>query len=150
MATKEKGVSKINQIEIAKALYIENIMTQREIANLVGINENTLKSWIDKYEWKTLRGARESGRGKILANLLKKLSELTEKDNYTFDEVLKATKSIDYFSPNKISISGQIMSIKQFMSFLQETDYPISKLIADKKLSETFIENLVKNAITTR
>lgn len=148
--TKEKGVSKINQVEIAMNLYIENIMTQREIADLVGVNENTLKAWIDKNDWKTLRGAKESGRGKILANLLNRLATLTEQENFSADEVLKITKSIEYFSPNKLSVSGQIETIKQFMSFVYERDHKLAKEIAEKEIATTFIENRVKNALSAK
>lgn len=148
--TKEKGISKANQVEIAMNLYIDNLMTQREIANLVGVNENTIKSWIDKNNWEVLRGAKEAGRGTIIANILRRVSTLTATENYSSDDLIKNVKALEYLSPNKITVSGQIATIKQFMSFLYETDYTIAKAIADKELSKKFLENRVHDAITTK
>ena len=148
MPKKNTDTTKANQMDIAMNLYLSGRMTQRAIADLVGINENTLKNWIDKNKWDIARGALESSRGSILANLLREMNTITSQTGFSADNVAKLSKAIESFSPNKLSISGQIETVHLFTAFLYERNHSLAKELAP--LAKDFIENRVKNALSAK
>lgn len=148
MAKKNTNITKANQMDIAMQLYLNGHLTQRAIADLVGCNENTLKNWITKNKWDVARGALESSRGSILANLLREMNTLTSNPGFSTDSVVKLSKAIDSFSPNKISISGQIETVHQFTAYVYERDHALAKQLTS--LAKEFIENRVKNALSAK
>lgn len=148
MPKKNTDITKANQMDIAMNLYLAGNMTQRAIADLVGCNENTLKNWITKCQWDVTRGAKESSRGSILANTLKQINTLTSNPTFDADAVLKLTKVVEFFSPNKLSISGQIETVHSFTSYVYERDHALAKQLTP--LAKDFIENKVKNALSAK
>lgn len=148
MGKKNIETSKANQKDVAMNLYLTGRMTQRAIADLVGCNENTMKKWITDGKWDVTRGAMESSRGTILANLLTRMNNLTLELNFSADEALKLTKTIEAFSPSKLSISGQIEVINLFATYVYERDHLLAKQITP--LAKEFIQNRVKNALSAK
>lgn len=146
-----------SQKEIARNLYMSNTMSQIMIADLVGTSQVTLSKWINEGNWDVLRGSEESSRSRILQNTLLRIAALTEswsaKENEdepspikaSADEVIKLTKVVESFSPNKISLSGQIETMKQYMSYLSRVNNSLAKETSE--YAQDFIQTLVKNGI---
>ncbi len=143
---KDKSVSKKQQIDVAMNLFLANNLTQLDIAEMVGVSENTIKAWKDKYNWEELRGATESSNGKIIANILRRLNTITSQEVFSSDDVIKLTKAIHVLSPTKMTVSGQIETMKAFATYLHQTEPSVAKLVADHL--NQFVKNCVKNAIS--
>lgn len=66
--------------EHARLLYTrDNITTQKELAERVGVAEKTIARWIEEEGWKKLKRNFILTREEQLANLLDELTELNEK-----------------------------------------------------------------------
>jgi transposase len=60
----------------ALALYLNQIKTQREIAQIIGVSERTVYTWIRKYAWDKLKQATYQAPAMISENLCSQLVEL--------------------------------------------------------------------------
>jgi transposase len=60
----------------ALALYLNQFKTQREIAQIIGVSERTIYTWIRKYAWDKLRQATCQAPAMIAENLCSQLVEL--------------------------------------------------------------------------
>lgn len=135
---------------VAEQLYMSGQYSNEEIADILGLHTNTISNWVTEGSWKLLKGAGDSARGQIVNNTLlriQKLTETVEGENpaKNADEILKLTKVVESFSPNKLSVSSQIETMKQFMSYLYEQDHQLAKMIND--YSREFVQTCINNAI---
>lgn len=74
------GLKKTEQKEYAKFLYTEKNITQKEIAEKVGVTEKTLKTWIDANdgEWKKLKKSLMTTKAQQITKLYDQLARLNE------------------------------------------------------------------------
>lgn len=149
-----KGKDIASKRVVAEELYMSGQLSQERIADMLGISSNTITNWVRKYNWKVIKGAAESSRGKIVTNTLLRIVKITEESNEATDgklaasradEVLKLTKVVEFFSPNKISVSGQVETMKSFLAYLYDEDHALAKMVAEH--SQAFIQISVNNAI---
>jgi transposase-like protein len=148
MAKRDRSISKEQQVSLAMELYLSGGHTQKAIADMVGISENTMKSWIDKNDWEVLRGAKESSRGQILAKLYRKVNNMTDNEKFNEDALLKVVKAIEFFSPNRISASGKLETMKGFLNYLWETDSDLAKAIVPHV--EIYRNIFIKDALASK
>lgn len=150
MAKSKKTGSKI---QLAEQLYMSGTMSQEEIADMLKVHPNTISNWVNDGNWKLIKGANDSARGKIVSNTLLRIQQITEikpdqdpglsaKDA---DMLLKLSKVVEQFSPNKQSVSGQIETIRDFMAYLYQEDAELAKMVNDH--SREFVQNCINNAI---
>ncbi|MCC2590353.1 hypothetical protein [Chryseobacterium sp. MFBS3-17] len=74
------GLKKTEQREYAKFLYTEKSLTQKEIAEKVGVTEKTLKTWIDanEGEWKKLKKSLMTTKSQQITMLYDQLARINE------------------------------------------------------------------------
>ena len=74
------GLKKTEQREYAKFLYTEKNLTQKEIAEKVGVTEKTLKTWIEANdgEWKKLKKSLMTTKAQQITMLYDQLARLNE------------------------------------------------------------------------
>lgn len=82
------GVRKDSERLRAKAMYVEQLKTAKEIAIVVKVNVNTVGEWIAKGNWKAERDAKFNGIPSQIKDLKELISVLTE-------QRLKLVKLID-------------------------------------------------------
>ena len=62
--------------ERAKQLYLTGKYQQKEIAEMVGVVENTIKRWKDKFRWDVLRANMTITKENVLSQLYAQLAEI--------------------------------------------------------------------------
>ena len=74
------GLKKTEQKEYAKFLFTEKNLTQKEIAEKVGITEKTLKTWIDANdgEWRKLKKSLMTTKAQQISMLYDQLARINE------------------------------------------------------------------------
>ena len=62
--------------DLAKLLYVNNGMSQKEVAQRVDVAKNTVSNWVTSEGWETMRKSLLVTRSEQLRNLIDQLSEL--------------------------------------------------------------------------
>ena len=68
-----------NKKEVAKTLFLKGDLTQKDIAEKVGISEVTLSKWVNVGKWGMLRSTLVATRDEHLARLYMQLGELNDR-----------------------------------------------------------------------
>lgn len=61
---------------VAKLLYTVQKLDQRVVAKKVGVSNNTINAWVEKFQWKKLRNRLAVSKEEVLGNLYEQLEEL--------------------------------------------------------------------------
>lgn len=72
------GIKKMQEREYAKLLYLHKKITQKEIAQRVGITEKTLKKWIEEETWEDMRLSVAVTRKERLKDLMNQLDQINQ------------------------------------------------------------------------
>ena len=124
-----KELSVAQKKEWAEMLYMQNQLSQKEIAVKVGVTEKTITQWKEKYCWEQLRKSLLTTKGEILRFLYNVLDKLKQKiesedgigDSKMADMVVKYTASIKSLE-TETSISVLMEAGMQFHKFMQSVD----------------------------
>ncbi len=71
--------------DLAKVLYMSGI-SQKEIAERVGVSANSVNKWVNLDGWQELRAAKNITRPELINKLLLSINSLLEKSNETKDD----------------------------------------------------------------
>ena len=114
------GLKKVQEKEYARVLFVSENLSQKEIAERVGVQEKTLGKWIEEGEWKKLKRSLLNTRNNQL-NML--YDQLEWQNNHI------ASRKIVYDLPDHLFVPlKQIKpdgSIVEAYPEYDETDYPI-------------------------
>ena len=72
-------LTKKQQKEYARTLYLKENLTQQEIAERVGCARQTLARWIKTEKWEAMKVGMTLGKEQQIANLYRQAQELDEK-----------------------------------------------------------------------
>lgn len=115
-------MTKDQKKQVALDLYLRTEKTLQEIADVVDINEKTLRTWRDKYNWETLRSAETSVKTEVIRNLYKKISELSKNDvekTENIKEIYRLSSIIEKLNQNA-TLSIYIQVFQEFNEFLKK------------------------------
>jgi hypothetical protein len=120
--------------EWAQLLYLQNQLTQKEIASKVKTSEKTICQWVKKEHWEKLRKSLLTSKSEILRflyNVLDKIKTQIEDqdgigDSKMADMVVKYTASIKSLE-TETSISVLMEAGMQFHKYMQTID-PVKAL----------------------
>lgn len=114
------GLKKAQEKEYARVLFVSENLSQKEIADRVGVTEKTLGKWIDEGEWKKLKRSLLNTRHNQLNMLYDQLEWL---NNHI------ATRKVIYDVPDYLLLpqkkelpDGTV--VEEYPEF-NETDYPV-------------------------
>ncbi len=151
-------MAKDKEKSVARLLYVEHHLSQKEIADKVGVQEKTVSIWVNQNGWKEERHARINGPRKQVENFKKVIYNFTEKQlrleeelqkaieekNTTIeheinkkiahvaDEVSKWNKTlINFDKTNKISLETYLHVMDDIFSALQAEDYALHSTTVD-------------------
>lgn len=141
------GISKAQEKEYAKILYVNERLTNKEIAERVGITEKTIAKWIDTENWLKLRTSLLSTRQ---ANLIRWHNQL-EAINVEIEERPDVLDSKGNLKPNpnkkNIPTSTEADTMSKISSNIQrlETETGLGEYIEVGRKVLTFIQAINLN-----
>ncbi|MGG5507910.1 MULTISPECIES: transcriptional regulator [unclassified Myroides] len=138
--------------EHAKLLFIkENIDSQKEISERVGVSEKTIGRWIEEGAWRKLKRNIILTREEQMINLMDELAELSEsikkkeegsrfadhKEAQIRRQLVKDIKDLE----TKAMLPEIINSLTQFLDFVRRQD------IDDTKLLAGYVDHFIKEKL---
>lgn len=115
--------------EWAQMLYLQNQLTQKDIAAKVKVTEATMSKWAKNENWDRLRKSLLTSKSEMLAFFYDVLSKLKEKiskedgigDSKDADKVVKYTAAIRSLE-TETSIGEMMETGERFYKYMQATD----------------------------
>lgn len=103
-------------------LYRQN-KTQKEIAESIGVSEQTLSGWKKKFEWESRRrnwqNSTQAISEKLMMLLAKDVQELDKLDSSAMDRINKAVKSIKDLDKSVDMLASTIQVMEDYVEYLQ-------------------------------
>lgn len=138
--------------ELAKLLFVNEQLTQREIAQRVGVSEKTFSRWVNEGQWRKLRQSLLVTKEEQLRRIYDQIDELNTaiasrepgqryantKDADTLSKLTSAAKSLE----SEASISDIVSVAKRFLNWLRPQDIEKAKEISS--LIDAFIKDQLK------
>lgn len=115
--------------EWAQLLYTKENLTQKEIAERVGISVQTMSKWVTKFKWDELKVSLTITREEQLKNLYRQLSEMnkaiSERDGNKYptaaeaDTITKLANAIDKLE-TETGLNEILSTFKEFLNWLRK------------------------------
>lgn len=139
--------------EWAELLYARTMMTQKEIAEKVGVAEKTIVEWKQTYNWEHLRTSFYITKGQELSRIYQQISNLNthisqrpegerfanSREADTIAKLATAARSLE----NETSVSDIVDVFIAFTNWLRENDFENAKNISD--LMDAFIKHKLQH-----
>jgi len=136
----------------AKTLFINEHLTQKEIAEKVGISAKTMSKWISSEKWETLKTSLTITREEQLANLYRQVAAINESiASRNSDNRFANSKEADVINKlataiNKMEQETGLVDVvsvcKKILKWTRTTDPGKAKELS--VLFDTFIKELLK------
>lgn len=144
------GVSKQQQREHARLLYVGERITLKEVAERTKVTEKTIGRWCKEDGWDELRKGLLTTRQTQLSRWYRQLDAITSKielrdnipTNAEADTMSKITSNIQKLEV-EIGIGEIVESGKKVITFIQQINLDDAKLF--KNYFDEYINNRVKN-----
>ncbi len=143
MSPKEKDtktgirVKDPQKYEYAYLLYMQRV-PQKEIADRVGVSQQTLSKWKDDGGWELKRVARTVSRDQIINKTLMKINELLDnEEDFNGDEFAKLSSQLE-----KIKGGYTMDDVADILT--KFGDYIIEQSASDRAITTEFVQLLTK------
>lgn len=144
------GISKREEMEYARILYVNERITFKEIAYRVKVGEKTVSKWAKEGNWEKLRQSMLTTRQTQLSRWYSQLDTMTEliesRDNIPTnteaDTMSKITSNIQKLEV-EIGLGEIVETGKKLITFMQHVNLDDAKLF--KNYFDEYINNRVKN-----
>lgn len=138
-----------NKRQIARTLFVQGGMTQKEIASKLEVTEQTISRWAKKDHWDELKKNLMSGKQEILRSLyteLQKLQTIIEEnggvaDSKQADIRRKLITDIRQLE-TRFSVSQTVQVGMDFCEFLKEIDFELAGKIS--QYFQAFIDEQIE------
>lgn len=138
-----------NKRQIARTLFVQGGMTQKEIASKLEVTEQTISRWAKKDHWDELKKNVMSGKQEILRSLyteLQKLQTIIEEkggvaDSKQADIRRKLITDIRQLE-TRYSVSQTVQIGMDFCEFLKEIDFDLAGKIS--RHFQSFIDEQIE------
>lgn len=137
--------------DYAWLLFKDGTLTQKAIAERVGVAEKTICDWKEKFRWEDQRKSLLTTKAAQLTMLYNHLDAINEQirdeqknipDSRQADAILKLTAAIKNLE-TEISVSQVFEVGKDFIQYVQKVDFEKSKEVID--YYDGFIKECLKN-----
>lgn len=144
------GLSKVQEKEFAKSLYIGGGITQKEIAGRISVTETTLTRWIKVGKWDSLKKSLLTTKQNQLGFLYDQLDflntdiskrEFKVAEGKEADTIIKLTAAINRLE-TETSIGDTVEVARNFIEFVRPQNLELAKTITD--LFDVFITAKMK------
>ena len=137
----------------AQLLYTKELLTQKEIAEKVGVSAVTVNRWVDKYDWKAIRDSisltKESELARVRAQLTALNDEIMNREpgcrypsSGEADTQVKLSTTIKNLT-TEVEINEIIDVSIEFTKWLQPMDFEKAQEFAG--FFDSFIRHKLKN-----
>lgn len=138
--TQEKAGVRVKdpqKYEYAYLLYMQRV-PQKEIAQRVGVSQQTLSKWKDDGGWELKRVARTVSRDQIINKTLMKINELLDnEEDFNGDEFAKLSSQLE-----KIKSGYTMDDVADILT--KFGDYIIEQSASDKAITTEFVQLLTR------
>lgn len=135
--------NKAHARELARELFLATNKTAKEIAELVGVTEQTLARWRRDDGWDKVKGASSLTADRLMANLHNAAFVLSEQHPLDVDKLAKLANSIEKLKPGKLSLTNILQSLTALNNFiLNRGDLGLAREL--KEIQSQFIDSYVK------
>ena len=118
--------------ELARMYYLQGI-TQKEIADKVGVSRNTISAWIKEGGWDSFRAAKAITRKELVHKMLEQINEKLESKDWTADEIVKAASAIE-----KLDKQTNVVTIIEV--FTAYNTWLVGRMQIDKELAPELVK----------
>lgn len=115
--------------EWAQLLYTKEYISQKEIAERVGVSQQTMSRWVTKFKWDELKVSITITREEQLKNLYRQLSEMnkaiSEREGNKYptaaeaDTITKLASAIDKLE-SETGLNEILSTFKEFLNWLRK------------------------------
>lgn len=126
--TETPKVSSKDKQQLAESLYLYSKLNRKQIADQVGTTEKTLRDWIEKFGWETMKQSLSITRTELLQTEYRILSAIN-------NEIFENLKGI----PNKQLSDARAVSIKAIEALTEKL--PIHVFVETFEQMIPFIQN---------
>lgn len=121
---------------MAKRLFIDKLMAQKEIAETVNVTEKTISRWVIQGNWRQLRDAKLNNSKSRTENIKKVIAELTNMTLQTLDKI--KTAEAEGNQEELLELKKETTRISQEVAMYQKA---LERLEKDFKISlSTYLE----------
>lgn len=134
-------MAKKNEQELAKSYYMQTDKTQKEIADIVGVGENTLGKWVKEGGWEETKETLRISNEKIIMNLYKeiqKIDDFVQKSETGFADS-KMADARNKILTSIIKLEKQIALPQKVAVGVQFVEFILSKNLADGKKTDIYL-----------
>lgn len=123
-------MAKDKEKAVAKKLFIEQLMSRKDIAEYIGITEKTVGKWVQVENWEQIRDAKLNNSKSRSENIKKVIDELTNMTLQIIDKIKHAEKHGD--TDTLLSLKKETTRISQEVAMYNkaleklETEYKIN------------------------
>ncbi|MGZ3753590.1 MAG: hypothetical protein ACXVAY_01445 [Mucilaginibacter sp.] len=144
------ALKKAQEREYARVLYVSENLSNKELAERVGVTEKTIARWIEDGDWKRFRKSLLTTRQNQLnlmydqldwLNLEISMRDIRVASSKEADTIMKLTASIKNLEV-ETSIGEIVEVARDFIDFVRKTDLEMAKKITS--LFDMFIQNKMR------
>ena len=118
--------------ELARMYYLQG-MTQKEIADKIGVSRNTISAWIKEGGWDSFRAAKTITRKELVYKMLEQINEKLETKDWTADEIVKAASAIE-----KLDKQTNVVTVIEV--FTAYNTWLVGRMQVDKELTPELVK----------
>jgi hypothetical protein len=125
---RKRSLSNDELREVAKLLFIQTDLTQKEIAARTGCNEHVLGRWIKAYNWHKLKVSEFSYKDTIRVKLLARYQQALD-DNEPLDVLQAISMEIEKMPATSVPPQQAVKIVKDLTRYLLEKDVELGKAL---------------------
>ena len=136
----ENNFSLQQKKDYAKVLYLKHSLTQKEIAEEVGVSEVSMSHWVNEGKWEAMRKSLTTTKAEQLAFLYDIMARLTEAGkaaledddpttNPDVDGIAKISKSIERLEKDA-GVGEMIQTGIAYIAFVEKEDMDAAKIVS--------------------
>ena len=132
MSESKKSLKQTQRQDLARMYFMQG-MTQKDIAENVGVSRNTICAWIKEGRWDTMRAATTVSRKELVTKLLQGLDQKVQDGQWSPDEVCKVSSAIE-----KLDNQNNIITIIEVFSAYNR--WLVSRMQVDPELTPELVK----------
>lgn len=132
MSESKKSLKQTQRQDLARMYFMQG-MTQKDIAENVGVSRNTICAWIKEGRWDTMRAATTVSRKELVTKLLQGLDQKVQDGQWSPDEVCKVSSAIE-----KLDKQNNIITIIEVFSAYNR--WLVSRMQVDPELTPELVK----------
>jgi DNA-binding XRE family transcriptional regulator len=141
-----RGMTIKEKKQIAKELFMNTALSQKEIAEMVGVSEQALTKWKQDDHWAELKLSITATEQSIYANAMREIEKLQAEGGFNVKQIREYTRFLNTIRPKEeVKISILMDGFIGFAKWLSEKDLETAQNF--NKLQFEYISEKMKKLI---